>query len=442
MLERSYHVIKDPVHGTMQFSTVEDQWIKPIINHPLFQRLRHIKQLGLTDMVFPGAVHTRFNHCLGCCYIATQIANKLGLSERQRQIVALSALLHDIGHGPFSHTIEDLFQDRMIRHEEWTPAFLQAFSQPAFIAQYNAVNSKYPLDNDLLQTIQHIIMHQPSDQPLLADIVSSQLDADRFDYLLRDSHFCGVKYGEYDFRWLLHCLTAIDYQGQQRLGITYKGIGAVEQYLNARRLMMRNIYHHAKKVAMGLLLIKFLKRFSSQQADADIKQQSSPLLHFLQQVREFNHNPSEAKKTQFIQDNFANYSLLTDYDVFALLRDVATSDSQYDTVELAKRIYFRHVPKVYPLSKQQYQQAKAKIAELKVPEWQLFLFHLPHQSYHGDMDPILVQFDNDIKPLGEVSLMVNALTDRFEDTYYLSIDPLLLQQQHMQQLLKGITQEG
>ena len=118
-----FHVIKDPVHGTMQFTSLEDAWIKPFVDSPNFQRLRHIKQLGLGDLIFPGAVHTRFNHSIGCCYVAGQIAHKLGLSDQDRQLIMIAGLLHDIGHGPYSHAFEELFVHHAISHEDWTPFF-------------------------------------------------------------------------------------------------------------------------------------------------------------------------------------------------------------------------------------------------------------------------------------------------------------------------------
>ena len=245
----NYHVIKDPVHGVMEFSSQEDAWIKPFIDHPYFQRLRHIKQAGMADLIFPGATHTRFNHGLGCCYVASQIAKKIHLSAADKQLVMIAGLLHDIGHGPFSHTIEDLFSERCVRHEMWTPYFLEAFQSDAFIQDYNQRNPDAPLSKAKLFEIQQIIMHAHPNL-LLTDIVSSQLDADRFDYLLRDSHFCGVRYGQFDLRWMLHCLTIVPTEQGPRLGVTYKGVGVVEHYLAARRLMIRNIYHHYKKFAI------------------------------------------------------------------------------------------------------------------------------------------------------------------------------------------------
>ena len=241
-----FHVIKDPVHGTMQFTSLEDAWVKPFIDSPLFQRLRHIKQLGLGDYIFPGAVHSRFNHSLGCCYVGSQIAHKIGLSDEERQLVMIACLLHDMGHGPFSHAFEGIFHDKLIRHERWTPYFLADFNTSEFFYTYNKANPAHPLSPEKFNEIANMIMHQPIKRRVLADIVSSQLDADRLDYLLRDSHFCGVKYGEFDFRWMLHCMTIVNGASGERLGITHKGIGAVEHYLMARRLMTRNIYHSQK----------------------------------------------------------------------------------------------------------------------------------------------------------------------------------------------------
>src|SRR5476651_1965226 len=176
--ENIYHVIKDPVHGTMQFSAEEDNWIKPFIDSPNFQRLRHIKQLGMGDFIFPGAVHTRFNHCLGCCYIASQIAHKVGLAEEERQLVIIACLLHDIGHGPFSHTFEDIFHHKLIRHEAWTPFFLADYLKPEFFAAYNKLNPKDQLTEEKFALIQAMIMHKSPKKRVMADIVSSQMDAD------------------------------------------------------------------------------------------------------------------------------------------------------------------------------------------------------------------------------------------------------------------------
>src|ERR1700733_14397887 len=174
-----YHVIKDPVHGTLQFSSIEDAWVKPFIDSTNFQRLRHIKQLGMGDYIFPGAVHSRFNHCLGCCYVASQIAQKICLADEERQLVMIACLLHDIGHGPFSHAFEGIFYDKLIKHEDWTPYFLADYGSKDFFQTYNRLNPRYHLNEDKFRVIAEMIMHKPVQKNVLADIVSSQLDSDR-----------------------------------------------------------------------------------------------------------------------------------------------------------------------------------------------------------------------------------------------------------------------
>jgi HD superfamily phosphohydrolase len=123
------HVFNDPIHGVMQYNNKQKSRIKPIIDSPEFQRLRHIKQLGLADYVFPGAVHTRFNHSIGASYVATQIAEQVNMADDDAELAMTAALLHDIGHGPFSHAFEQASKTQnteTIKHEEWTKHFLEA----------------------------------------------------------------------------------------------------------------------------------------------------------------------------------------------------------------------------------------------------------------------------------------------------------------------------
>src|SRR5579872_2220934 len=169
----------------------------------------------------------------------------------------IASLLHDIGHGPFSHAFEGIF-GKAIHHEDWTPYFLADYGKEEFFQHYNRLNPRQHLTADKFKYIADMIMHQPATKGVLADIVSSQLDADRLDYLLRDSHFCGVRYGEFDFRWMLHCMAIVESSEGERLGITHKGIGVVEHYVMARRLMTRNIYHAQKKLALEQALVQLL----------------------------------------------------------------------------------------------------------------------------------------------------------------------------------------
>jgi hypothetical protein len=392
------------------------------------------------DYIFPGAVHTRFNHCLGCSYTASQISKKIGLKEEDRQLVMIACLLHDIGHGPFSHTFEDLFANKMIRHEDWTPFFLNDYRTDDFFKSYNQKNPKYPLSPENFQNIADMIMHRTTKNSLLADIVSSQLDADRLDYLLRDSHFCGVQYGQYDFRWMLNCMTIIQSERGSRLGLTHKGIGVVEHYLMARRLMIQNIYQHHKKLAFEYFLIKLLSDLA-EHLDTFIPFQlikDSRLGKFLGEVNRFNSGNKD-KKT-FLENNYATYKELCDYDVFAVIKTLAEMREVHPCIEIAKRLQTRCMPKIIRVNPENAAQILTKIEDFKnknhIADWQLAFITIPHQSYTLSEDPILIMNENNkVKPLNEMSMMINALGDQFEEIAFFAIDKILFENKALQKIL-------
>ena len=443
-MNNPFHVIKDPVHGTMQFTHIEDKWIKPFIDSPHFQRLRHIKQLGMGDLIFPGAVHSRFNHSLGCCYIASQIAQTIGLADEERQLVMIAGLLHDIGHGPFSHAFEGIFHHKHIRHEDWTERFLADYGMEEFFAQYNSLNPRHHLTEEKFHDIANMIMHRPIHKPVLADIVSSQLDADRLDYLLRDSHFCGVRYGEFDFHWMLHCMTIIPSKGGERLGITHKGIGVVEHYLMARRLMTRNIYHAHKKLALEYALVQLLdslaESLSSYAPFASIQQSRlGKLLMAVNQLNQQNENINH--KRAFIEQNYANYKELCDDDVFLLIRYLADQNDTHPASQLASRIRYRHTPKIVRLDHVDWQKVTAEVQAFKAKhnkryqDWQLTLIQTPHQAYSGG-DPILVENEQGVvESIEKFSFMIKSLSDKLEHIAFLSIDKAIVEEKPIQQFI-------
>lgn len=456
MQNNIFHIIKDPIHGVMQFTTEEDNWIKPFISSANFQRQRNIKQLGLTDWIFPGAVHTRFNHGLGCCYIASQIVNKLGLDISERQLVILACLLHDIGHGPFSHTFEDVFFQRAIRHEMWTPMFLEDFAREDFLTKFNALNPRSKLDQGKINKIQSLIMHRECDNHLLSDIVSSQLDADRLDYLLRDSHFCGVTYGEYDFRWLLHCLIPIEQNGAKRLGITHKGVGVVEQYLMARRLMIRNVYQNGKKHGVEYLLKEFLHHLANDVAHQEefLKLDTyNTLVRFLKNVNYFNQqaNKSEDLKSMvndFLRKNYSLYKELCDYDILAMIRYLAGLDGDHATILLAKRLQHRILPKILYVYEKNVKYVDEIVGEFKqhnrktIDDWQMALLRLPHLSYDVSKDPILMKdFSGTANYLHDNSIMINAISDKYESDCLVVIDSEIVGQSQVAELIKRLRRE-
>jgi HD superfamily phosphohydrolase len=451
-MQNHFHVIKDPVHGVMQFSDKENNWIKPFINHPHFQRLRHVRQVGMADLIFPGAVYTRFNHSLGCCYVSSQIANKIGLIDEEKQLVILACLLHDIGHGPFSHTFEDLFLGKCIRHEEWTPYFLKEFNNKYFLEQYNHDNADFPLNDEKFQAIEQMIMHRYTKNKLLSDIVSSQLDADRLDYLLRDSHFCGVKYGEFDLRWMLHCLTPVQTKDGLRLGVTKKGVGVVEHYLVARWLMIRNIYHHDKKHAAEHMLAKFLIALAKNIPEADFLKpyRSMPLGKLLININAFNQmiaggKPSQKEKEKFLSENFELYKKLCDYHVLVLISELASLEIKHDVVLLAQRIQYRQMPKVVSLNIGQVHEVQVHVDDLKkknmavISDWQLEIISVPRLCYAEDVDPIWVLgSQGKISKINESSLLVNSLANQYEHACLLFIDCALVAMPEIQQLIEKI----
>ncbi|MBW4469711.1 MAG: HD domain-containing protein [Stenomitos rutilans HA7619-LM2] len=236
--ERTYH---DPLHGAIALdgSDPTEALLIRLIDTPAFQRLRRVRQLGPASLTFHGAESSRFTHSIGVLAIARRAFDRLAKSYPQlqpyRAVVLCAALLHDIGHGPFSHTGEDVFGSN---HEHWTGRILQE-SQPI----RDALDA---LDPTLLgQILQVYVKKHPI--PLVWQLVSSQLDCDRLDYLMRDSYFTGASYGRID---LDRILMAMRYDPvTQQLVVARKGMTAVEHYLIVRYFMYAQVYNHPKNIA-------------------------------------------------------------------------------------------------------------------------------------------------------------------------------------------------
>jgi HD superfamily phosphohydrolase len=240
-------IVRDPVHDVVAFETGHplDDLLFRLLNADEFQRLRRIRQLGMTSLAYPGADHSRYSHSLGVMETARRVLNQIRreipLTERQEAVCLSAALLHDLGHGPFSHVFERISG---IAHEDVTCGII--LSEEAHV--HRVLAGFHP---DLPGEVANLLRHQPK-PTFLSDIISSQLDADRFDYLLRDNLMTGSRYGDYDLTWLLHALT-VDVAGD-RLAIHAKGVSAVEAYLQSRYHMYRNVYFHkVVRTAEGLV---------------------------------------------------------------------------------------------------------------------------------------------------------------------------------------------
>ena len=224
-------VLRDPVHGYIH---VRLQVIWDVINSSWFQRLRRIRQLGGAFMVYHCAEHSRFEHSLGVYELVRRMVTEVtdiseALDEREKVTVMLAALLHDVGHGPYSHAFEGVTDTS---HEEFTCRIIEENTEITSILE----NCAEGLSKDVADVIRH-----KSRNPLLVQLISSQLDADRFDYLLRDAYFTGAKYGEYDLERILRVMRVTE--GNQ-LVVKESGVYAVENYIMARYHMYWQVYYH------------------------------------------------------------------------------------------------------------------------------------------------------------------------------------------------------
>lgn len=278
--------IRDPVHGFIKM----DRWERDIINQPAFQRLRRIRQLALTHMVYPGAVHTRFEHSLGVMHVATKMYNhivnknreylesKLGFNdsglERDKRLVRIACLLHDIGHPPLSHAGEGLMDinpntEKSYKHEDYSAAIV--------LYKFKDVIENHPLNENHGITAKEISDFLTGSvdlgrRLLWRNLVVGQLDADRADYLLRDSYHIGANYGRYDLNRLLICLTIskdLVETGAPLIAIEEGGMHAAEALIIARYLMFTQVYFHHTRRAYDYHITEALKTLLLQETGND-----------------------------------------------------------------------------------------------------------------------------------------------------------------------------
>ncbi len=266
--------INDPVYG---FVTLPGDLIYDIISHPYFQRLRYIKQVGLTEYVYPAAIHTRFQHALGAMHLmgrALDVLRRKGveISDGEYEASQIAVLLHDMGHGPFSHALEHTLMAH-VKHESLSYLFMEKFN-----AEFNGA-----LDLSLRifqNTYKRKFFHQ---------LVSSQLDMDRLDYLRRDCFFTGVQEGNIGTDRILSVLNVHN----DHLVVEEKGIYTIESFLNARRLMYWQVYLHKVTVSAERMLVNIVRRAQALVRAGETLQASEPLMMFLREeitLSHFNEN--------------------------------------------------------------------------------------------------------------------------------------------------------
>jgi HD superfamily phosphohydrolase len=287
-------IINDPVYG---FINIPSALIFDLISHPFFQRLRYIKQLGMTHLVYPGALHTRFHHALGAMHLmslAIEILRSKGhdISPDEEQAATIAILLHDIGHGPFSHALEHSLVAG-IQHEDISMLMMERLNEQFHGQLSMAIDvftGRYP-------------------KKFLHQLISSQLDLDRMDYLNRDSFFTGVSEGVISFDRIIKMFNIADDQ----LVIEEKGIYSIEKFLIARRLMYWQVYLHKTVIAGEQLLVKILKRAKELSAGGVELFATPALQHFLK---------NELTKEDFFASDLhlIQFSRLDDQDIFASVK--------------------------------------------------------------------------------------------------------------------------
>jgi HD superfamily phosphohydrolase len=316
---KTHKIFNDPVYGFVQ---VPYGLLFTLVEHPYFQRLRRIKQLSLTHYVYPGALHTRFHHALGALHLMTltlQVLREKGIdiSDEEFEAAQAAILLHDIGHGPYSHTLEHTLIQ--VHHEELSLLFMQKLNEE--------------LDGQLSLAIQ--IFQGTYHKPYLHQLVSSQLDMDRMDYLNRDSYFTGVSEGVIGYHRLVKMLTV--HEGE--LVVEEKGLYSVERFLTARRLMYWQVYLHKTVLSAELMLIKTLER-AKELTEQGVQLPAPSVLSYFLNNRDLTVEDFHTRRDEML----AVFARLDDTDIAAAVKEWQFADDtilSYLSGGLANRRLFK-----------------------------------------------------------------------------------------------------
>jgi HD superfamily phosphohydrolase len=362
-------LFNDPIYG---FISIETPLLSELINHPFFQRLRRISQMGLSSLVYPGAHHTRFEHALGAMHImqkaiAVLEGKGVEISKAEQEAMQIAVLLHDIGHGPFSHATENILLQG-VPHEKISLqviALLNTNLDGQLDLAYQIFTNQYPRK----------FMHQ---------LVSGQVDLDRLDYLKRDSFYTGVTEGNINTDRILAMMNVHN----EELVFEVKGIHSLEKFLLARRLMYWQVYLHKTSLAAELLLIKTLGRFKDL-----ISSGSEPLAssHFLYPF--FKLNTTNTLDESILR----HYLSLDDTDIYQLLK---SWQQHPDLVlsRLSKQLIQRQLPKIkmsdIPFTQEQIDKKRIRLGSVEnqpdVYNYFVFEGSISNQTYRSDDSQLLL----------------------------------------------------
>ncbi|WP_343625688.1 HD domain-containing protein [Flavobacterium lindanitolerans] len=381
-------IFNDPIYG---FITIPDTLLYDLIQHPYFQRLRRISQMGLSYLVYPGAHHTRFHHALGCMHImqkAVEVLRYKGviISNEEEKALYIAILLHDIGHGPFSHAMEHSIVEN-VNHEAISLLFM------------NRLNEEF--DGQLTLAIR--VFKGEYHRKFMLQLISSQLDMDRMDYLKRDSFYSGVAEGNINSDRLIQMMNVVD----DVLVIEEKGIYSVEKFLMARRLMYWQAYLHKTSLVAENMLVRVLKRAKELSHKGIVLPCSEPLLYFMQHKVELN---------DFDDAVLERFSQLDDTDIIAVLK-AWQNHNDFILSNLSKMIVNRDLLKI-KLSSEKYtpedvEDLKSKLTNfyrISQQEASYFIFKgkIKNQAYNKDVEPIkILKKDRTIEDVVEASDQLN-----------------------------------
>lgn len=366
LLHRSKRkIFNDPIYG---FISIPYEIIFDLVEHPYFQRLRRISQLGLTNIVYSGANHTRFQHALGAMHLmgqAIEVIRSKGheITEDEAIGVTIAILLHDIGHGPYSHTLEHSLVDG-VNHEDLSLLLM------------DKLNKEF---DGHLSTAIAIFQNQYPKQ-FLHQLVSSQLDMDRLDYLKRDSFFSGVSEGVVSSDRIIKMLQVVD----DSLVVESKAIYSLEKFIIARRLMYWQVYLHKTVLAAEYLLMKILHR-AREMADSGTELFCSPALKTFIYSRwtktDFEHNPEVLQA----------FTQLDDFDILSSVKVWMTNPDpvlSWLCTNLVNRNLFRVVLQNTPFSEEEVSETQARVQEkMNVQEEDLRYFVFTDQITNSAYDP-------------------------------------------------------
>lgn len=387
-------IINDPVYG---FISIPNAFFYELIEHSSFQRLRRILQLGLTHLVYPGALHTRFHHALGAMHLmqkSIEVLKRKGISisEDEEQAVLAAILLHDIGHGPYSHTLEHTLI-KGVSHEDISAEIMKS------------LETKF---GDLISGAMRIFNNQYN-RPFLHQLVSGQLDMDRMDYLNRDSFYTGVYEGRIGSERIIEMLNVHN----ENLVVEQKGIYSVEKFIISRRLMYWQAYMHKTVVAAEYMLIKTLERAMHLTRQGEPLFASPALQFFLKNQitkKDFNTNPEVLQ----------NFLALDDYDIMGAIK-VWVNHSDRVLALLSRGLIERKLLKIEiltePISSERFDleiQMASNTLNLTQEEskWFVISDKLTNKAYNEDKDQIqiLMSGGNETIPLPKASDNLNIST--------------------------------